>query len=1268
MPDFYSVKSFFFCNLRRILLSVFGLLSLSAAGQTLVAPANPSNNLCIGVQQTLSDIQIAETTAGDFGSSGSNETFVLIPPANFQFVPATGNAVSTANELTIISFTTLAGSATITVANPTTASLDIITISGLQIEAISPASSGNIVRPAGVAGGSLVVTGQANSGSGTSFGFVSSIEQPAIVSSPSSAVRCVGTSVSFTGSASGAGITYQWEEDQGSGFSSVTNGGQYSGATTGTLTISGLTTSQTGYVYRLVASGTCAPPATSATATLTVNANPTAGLSSDAPSNTICAGTTVTFTASGGSNYQFFLDGISVQNSASATYANPALTNGQTVTVTVTNAAGCTASSSGIATTVNPVPVASLVSSDADNIICSGTSVVFTATPSAANYEFKKNGVTVQNSASSTYTDAALVNGDALQVLVTSAAGCVGTSGTITTTVNPNPVLSSTLTPADICSGSSFTYTATSATGGATFLWSRSAVVGIAEGPSSAAGANISETLTNTTVLPVSVVYRFITSASGCSTPENVTVVVNPIPSLSSGLSPASVCSGAPFSYTATSGTPGATFSWTRATIAGITPAGPTSGTNTIAETLSNSTAAPIAVTYAFTISANGCSQVQNVVVNINPQPAISSSLSPTGICSGTSFNYTPTSTTAGTTYAWTRAVVGGISQGAGSGTGAINEVLTNTTAAPVNVTYIYTLTANGCTNPSTFSVVVPVNPTPQLSSALSAALCNGSAFSYTATSATAGASFSWTRAVVGGISNSAGSGLLPTINETLNNITTSPISVTYAFVVSANGCNNAQNVVVTVNPVPVLSSTLSPAAICSGSTFNYTGTSATPAATLSWSRATVAGITPIGPTSGFTSISEALTNTTASPIVVTYAFVTSANGCNSGQNVLVTVQPDPVLTSTLTPAAICSGTLFTYAPTSSTAGATFSWSRSVVAGISQGAASGTGAVSEVLTNTSASPVSVTYVYSVSANGCANPSTANVVVVVNPTPVLSSSLAVPTCSATTFNYSATSATAGVSFSWSRAVVAGISEAASSGLTGTISETLTNLTNTPLVVTYSFVISANGCNNAENVLVTVNPTPLLSSTTTPAAICSGAAFSYTATSAVSGVSYSWTRSAVAGISEAGSSGLVANINETLTNTTSSPVVVTYAFVLSANGCVNGQNVTVTVQPTPVANVVAGQILCNGSGTSAVSFTGVATQYNWTNDTPSIGLAASGVGNIPVFTALNSGTSPVVATITVTPLYSGCSGSTITFTYRVNPTPVLTSTLTPAAICS
>jgi YVTN family beta-propeller protein len=84
----------------------------------------------------------------------------------------------------------------------------------------------------------------------------------------------------------------------------------------------------------------------------------------------------------------------------------------------------------------------------------------------------------------------------------------------------------------------------------------------------------------------------------------------------------------------------------------------------------------------------------------------------------------------------------------------------------------------------------------------------------------------------------------------------------------------------------------------------------------------------------------------------------------------------------------------------------------------------------------------------------------------------------------------------------------------------------------------------------------------------------------------------------------------------------------------------QTFTITVNPTPDVAAVANQEVCNGSMTAPVNFTGSVdgTVYKWTNSNSAIGLPASGVGDIPVFTAANTTNSAISGTVTVTP-YSG-----------------------------
>jgi hypothetical protein len=76
--------------------------------------------------------------------------------------------------------------------------------------------------------------------------------------------------VAATTTPAGGTLTFQWQEDQGSGFANLSDGGVYSGATTNTLDISD-STGLNGYQYRLAISATGASAqALSDAATLTV--------------------------------------------------------------------------------------------------------------------------------------------------------------------------------------------------------------------------------------------------------------------------------------------------------------------------------------------------------------------------------------------------------------------------------------------------------------------------------------------------------------------------------------------------------------------------------------------------------------------------------------------------------------------------------------------------------------------------------------------------------------------------------------------------------------------------------------------------------------------------------------------------------------------------------------------------------------------------------------------------------------------------------------
>ncbi|MCF8341953.1 MAG: hypothetical protein K9I82_13325, partial [Chitinophagaceae bacterium] len=108
--------------------------------------------------------------------------------------------------------------------------------------------------------------------------------------------------------------------------------------------------------------------------------------------------------------------------------------------------------------------------------------------------------------------------------------------------------------------------------------------------------------------------------------------------------------------------------------------------------------------------------------------------------------------------------------------------------------------------------------------------------------------------------------------------------------------------------------------------------------------------------------------------------------------------------------------------------------------------------------------------------------------------------------------------------------------------------------------------------------------------------------------------------------------------------------------------------IKIKPTPSLTKPSDVVVCANSNVNAINFTSSIgnTTFNWKNDNTSIGLGATGVGNIVSFTGLNATIIAKVATITVTPDYNGCTGVAQTFTITVNPLPVLTDPSTSICI--
>jgi hypothetical protein len=92
---------------------------------------------------------------------------------------------------------------------------------------------------------------------------------PSIAGAPNNAVVCAGSTASFSVTATGAGLIYQWQVSTNGGttYNNVSTGG---GGTTASYMTAATVAGDNNNRYRCVVSGTCSPAATSSAATLTV--------------------------------------------------------------------------------------------------------------------------------------------------------------------------------------------------------------------------------------------------------------------------------------------------------------------------------------------------------------------------------------------------------------------------------------------------------------------------------------------------------------------------------------------------------------------------------------------------------------------------------------------------------------------------------------------------------------------------------------------------------------------------------------------------------------------------------------------------------------------------------------------------------------------------------------------------------------------------------------------------------------------------------------
>jgi gliding motility-associated-like protein len=139
--------------------------------------------------------------------------------------------------------------------------------------------------------------------SSTSYSFIVRSYLMLLLNSQSpSQSTCENNTVTFSVTASGSDIQYQWQENCGSGWTDISDNMIYSGTQTSELTISNASPGMDGCMYQCVMENLL-NSVTSQAVTLTVHPTPQADAGHD---TTIMAGTTLQLNATGGTSYLWF--------------------------------------------------------------------------------------------------------------------------------------------------------------------------------------------------------------------------------------------------------------------------------------------------------------------------------------------------------------------------------------------------------------------------------------------------------------------------------------------------------------------------------------------------------------------------------------------------------------------------------------------------------------------------------------------------------------------------------------------------------------------------------------------------------------------------------------------------------------------------------------------------------------------------------------------------------------------------------------------------
>ncbi len=695
-----------------------------------------------------------------------------------------------------------------------------------------------------------------------------------------------------------------------------------------------------------------------------------------------------------------------------------------TVTNTIAAAAGCAIVTATSSITITTLPAGTI--SYAGTPFCSSIAAPqsVTQTGTAGGTYSSTAGLTI-NAATGDITPSTSTAGTyTVTYTMAAAGGCAAQTATTSITITALPVATISYAGSPYCATGTATVTQTGQGGGA-YSSTAGLVINAVTGD-----INLALSVPGT----YTVTYTFTNGTCNNTSTASVTINTNPTVVITN---PTAVCFPLTVDLTAAAVTAGST--------AGLTFTYFTDAAGTIILG-APSTVAASGTYYIRGTTVAGCSDIQPVVVTINPKPAVVIS-NPAAVCTPATVDLTAAAVTAGSsaglTFTYFTDAAGTIALG------TPNAVAANGTY------YIKGTTAAGCSDIQPVVVTINVSPTATISYSGSPYCATGIA---TATQTGQGGG---TYSSTAGLSIAAATGDIDLLASTPGTYT-----VTYSF---TNGiCSNTTTTSVTINALPT-------AAI------SYTGSPYCATGTATVSQSGQGGGTyssTVGLVINVATGDIDLVASTPGTFTVTYSF---NNGtCSNTTTTNITLNTLPTATISYAGSPYCTIGTGTVTQTGQPGGI-----YSSTAGLVINAATG------AIDLSASTPGSYTVTYSISNGVCSITTTASIVINSQPTVLITNPGAV--CAPSTIDITTAAITAGST--------AGLTFTYFTDAAGTIALGSPNA----VAASGTYYIrgtTASGCSDIQPVTVTINPAPTVV-ITNPAAVCAPATVDITAAAITAG---------------------------------------------------------------------------------------------------------------------------------------------------------------------